>query len=164
MQQLFIKATRWQIVTDKYDVSQLFDKRKSSLKRNDTVQIHFNYSNKLRIFFHTVRFAYHKMKDATKIGCFNERNCWRWVRYSRILTCSSMGINRHTDIKKNRISKTSMESYDNKRWKLLKIHFFINLRKKIIFYELIFMSLSNFGEYCQNFMKITEKSYIFFDE
>ena len=26
LQQLFIKAKRWQIVTDKYDVSQLFDK------------------------------------------------------------------------------------------------------------------------------------------
>ena len=26
VQQLFIKAKRWQIVTDKYDVSQLFDK------------------------------------------------------------------------------------------------------------------------------------------
>ena len=54
----------------------------------------------------------------------------RWVGYSRILTCSSMGMNRHIDIKKNRIFKTSMESYNNKRRKLLKIHFFINPRKK----------------------------------
>ena len=53
--------------------------------------------------------------------------------YSRILTCSSMEMNRHTNIKKDRISKTSMESYDNKRRKLLKIHIFINLRTKIIF-------------------------------
>ena len=55
-------------------------------------------------FLHTVRFAYHKMKDAKKFRCFNEvkkgRNFWRWVGYSRILTCSSMGMNRHTDIKK----------------------------------------------------------------
>ena len=35
--------------------------------------------------------------------------------------------------KKNRILKTSMESYNNKRRKLLKIHFFINLRTKLIF-------------------------------
>ena len=68
MQQLFIKAKRWQIVTDKYDVSQLFDKRKSSLKGNDTVQIHFKYSYKLRIFFHTVRFAHRTMKHAKKLG------------------------------------------------------------------------------------------------
>ena len=34
--------------------------------------------------------------------------------------------------KKIRILKTSMESYNNKQRKLLKIHFFINLRKKII--------------------------------
>ena len=39
LQQLFIKAKRWQIVTDKYDVSQLFDKGdmalfKSSLNVN----------------------------------------------------------------------------------------------------------------------------------
>ena len=43
-----------------------------------------------------------------------------------------MGMNRHTDIKKNRISKTILESYDNKRQKFFKIHFFINLRKKVI--------------------------------
>ena len=43
-----------------------------------------------------------------------------------------MAMNRHTDIK-NRILKTRMEIYNNKRRKLLKIHFFINLRKKIIF-------------------------------
>ena len=53
-----------------------------------------------------------------------------WVGYSRILTCSSMGLNRYTDITKIVFLKTSMESYDNKRRKLLKIHFFINLRKK----------------------------------
>ena len=41
-----------------------------------------------------------------------------------------MGKNRHTEIKKNRILKTSMESYNNKRRKLLKKHFFMNLRKK----------------------------------
>ena len=52
--------------------------------------------------------------------------------YSRILTCSSMGMNRNTDIK-NRILNISMESYNNKWRKLLKIHFFINLHKKIIF-------------------------------
>ena len=40
-----------------------------------------------------------------------------------------MGLNPFTDIKQNRILKTSMESYDNKRRKLRKIHFFINLRK-----------------------------------
>ena len=42
-----------------------------------------------------------------------------------------MGMNRYTDIK-NRILKTSMESNNNRRRKLLKIHLFINLRKKII--------------------------------
>ena len=72
-----------------------------------------------------------------KIGCFHkvkkEINLWRWVRYSRILTCSSMGMNRHTDIKNIVFQKTNMESFDNKRRKLLKIHFFINLRRKIIF-------------------------------
>ena len=52
--------------------------------------------------------------------------------YSRIFTCSSMRMNRYTDIK-NRILKISMESYNNKRRTFLKIHFFINLRKKIIF-------------------------------
>ena len=43
-----------------------------------------------------------------------------------------MGLNRYTDIKENRILKTSMESYNNKRRKFLKIQFFINLRKTII--------------------------------
>ena len=62
-----------------------------------------------------------------------------------------MGMNRHTDIKKNRISKTSMESYNNKRRKLLKIHFFINLRKKIIFYELNFVLLSKIWRILSNF-------------
>ena len=38
------------------------------LKGNDTVQIHFYYSYKLRICFHTVRFAYPKMTDAKKLG------------------------------------------------------------------------------------------------
>ena len=38
------------------------------LKRNYIVQIHFNCSYKLRIYFHTVRFAYRKMKDAKKLG------------------------------------------------------------------------------------------------
>ena len=37
------------------------------LKGNNTVQIHFYYSYKDRIFFHTVRFAYRKMKDAKKL-------------------------------------------------------------------------------------------------
>ena len=37
------------------------------LKGKVTVQIHFNYSYKLRIFFHTVRYAYRKMKDAKKL-------------------------------------------------------------------------------------------------
>ena len=36
----------------------------AQLKENDTVQLHFNYSYKLRIIFHTLRFAYRKMKDA----------------------------------------------------------------------------------------------------
>ena len=40
----------------------------SLLTGNDAVQIHFNYSYKLRIFFHTVRFAYRKMKDGKKLG------------------------------------------------------------------------------------------------
>ena len=44
-----------------------------------------------------------------------------------------MGMNQHTDIKKNRISKTTMESIDDKRRKLLKLQFFINMRKIIIF-------------------------------
>ena len=38
------------------------------LKRNDTVHIYFNYSYKLQIFFHTVRFANLKIKDAKQIG------------------------------------------------------------------------------------------------
>ena len=41
-----------------------------------------------------------------------------------------MGMNRHTDIKKIVILKTSMESNNNKWRKLLKIHYFISLRKK----------------------------------
>ena len=42
-----------------------------------------------------------------------------------------MEMNRHTDIKTKIVfQKKAMESYDNKRRKLLKIHFFINLRKK----------------------------------
>ena len=49
-----------------------------------------------------------------------------------------MGMNRHTDINKNRILKTS---YNNKRQKLLKIHFFINLRKKIIFLRAHFCAI-----------------------
>ena len=44
-----------------------------------------------------------------------------------------MGINRNTEIKKNRIAKNKRGSYDNKRRTLLKIHFFINLRQNIIF-------------------------------
>ena len=71
-----------------------------------------------------------------------------------------MRMNRYTDIKKNRILKTSLESYDNKRRKFLKIHFFINLRKKKIF----FVIKQNFENMVQIFWKITEKSYIFFDE
>ena len=63
--------------------------------------------------------CHQKMKDANKFGaCIKlgkKENFDRWVGYSRILTCSSTGMNRHTDIDKNRISKTSMESYDNKR-------------------------------------------------
>ena len=39
-----------------------------TLKGNDIVQIHFNYSYKRLIFFHTIRFAYCKMKDAKKLG------------------------------------------------------------------------------------------------
>ena len=35
---------------------------------NYTVQIHFNYSFKLRIFSHAVRFAYRKIKDAKEVG------------------------------------------------------------------------------------------------
>ena len=38
------------------------------LKGNDTVQLHFKYSYKLRIIFHTVRSAYRKMKDGKKLG------------------------------------------------------------------------------------------------
>ena len=37
------------------------------LKGNNTVQIHFNYLYKLWIFFHTVRFVYHTMKDGKKL-------------------------------------------------------------------------------------------------
>ena len=37
------------------------------LKGNATVQLHFNYPYKLRIIFHTVRFAYRKMIDAKKL-------------------------------------------------------------------------------------------------
>ena len=43
-----------------------------------------------------------------------------------------------------------MESYDNKRWKLLKIHFLINLRKKIIFLRAHFCVIK------QNFENIVE--------
>ena len=38
------------------------------LKGNDAVQIHFNYSYKLRIIFCIVRFAYRKLKDAKKLS------------------------------------------------------------------------------------------------
>ena len=61
-----------------------------------------------------------------------------------------MGINRHTDIKKIVFKKTSMEIYNNKRRKLLKIHFFINLRKKIIFLRVYFCVIK------QNFENIVE--------
>ena len=58
-----------------------------------------------------------------------------------------------------------MDSYNNKRRKFLKIHFFINLRTKIIFlrahFNVIKQHLENIVEY---FMKITENSYIYFDE
>ena len=75
--------------------------------------------------------------------------------YSRILTCSSMGLNRYTDINKNRILKTSMESYNNKRRKLLKIHFFINLRKIIICLRAHFCVITKIFE---NIVKIFGKS------
>ena len=75
-----------------------------SLKGNHTVQLHFNYSYNLRIFFHTVRFAYHKMRDAKKLGASIKlrkkeifEGGWGILEY---LTCSSMGMYRHTDIKK----------------------------------------------------------------
>ena len=68
-----------------------------------------------------------------------------------------MGMNRHTDIKKNRILKASMESYHNSRLKLLKIHFIINLPKKIIFYWLIFVLLSKIWRILSNFYKIHRK-------
>ena len=83
------------------------------------------------IDFHIVRWKIQKKLSAS-IKLRKKEIFWRWVGYFRILTCSSMGMNRHTDIKKNRILKTSMESYDNKRRKLLQIHFLINLRKNII--------------------------------
>ena len=63
----------------------------------------------------------------------------------------TMEMNRHTDIKKNRILKTSIESYNNKRWKLLKIYFFINLRNKNKFstssFCVIKQSLENIVEF-----------------
>ena len=65
-----LESMQWRIVVpvssdvDRAVVSLIDD----GLKGNDTVQIHFNYSYKLRIFFHIVRFAYHKMTDAKKLG------------------------------------------------------------------------------------------------
>ena len=113
------------------------------LKGNDTVQIHFYYSYKLRIFFHTIRFVHHKMKDAKKLGASIElRNKVLKVGgYSRILTCSSMGMNRHTDIKKMVFKKQA--------WKVTIINVencskYISLSicvKKLFFNELIFMLL-----------------------
>ena len=45
-----------------------------------------------------------------------------------------------------------MESYNNKRRKLLKIHVFIDLRKKnIFFYELILVLLSKIWRLLSNF-------------
>ena len=67
-----------------------------------------------------------------------------------MLTCSSMGMNRHTDIKEIVFKKTSMESYNNKWRKFLKIHFFINLRTKIIFLRAQFCVIK------QNFENIVE--------
>ena len=60
-----------------------------------------------------------------------------------------MGMNRRTDMKKNRILKTSMES-SNKRRKLLKIDCFIILRKIIIFLRAHFCVIK------QNFENIVE--------
>ena len=59
-----------------------------------------------------------------------------------------------------------MESYNSKRQKLLKLQFFINLRKKIIFLRAHFFVIKQNVENIVEFflMKITEKSYIFFDE
>ena len=65
-----------------------------------------------------------------------------------------MEMNQHTDIK-YRILKTS---YNNKGRKLLKIHFFINLRKKIIFLRAHFCVIKQkFGEYCGIFMNIMKR-------
>ena len=71
--------------------------------------------------------------------------------YSRILICSSMGMNRHTDIKQNRILKTCMDSYDNKRRKLLKILLFINLHKKIFFLRAQFCVIKQILRILSNF-------------
>ena len=96
----------------------------------------FYYAYKLRIFFHTVRFAYHKMKDA-KNGCFHEvqkeRNFWRWVWHSLILTCTSMGMNRHINIKKIVFQKQAWKAMiingeNCSKWifyHFLRAHFFV---------------------------------------
>ena len=63
-----------------------------------------------------------------------------------------MGMNRHTDIKENRILKTSTESYNNKRGQFLKIHFFINLRKIIIFQRAHFYVIKQYLENIVEFL------------
>ena len=55
------------VIPADYEKYSIYKTIESKVKGNDTVQIHFNYSYKLRIFFHTGRFAYRKMKDAKKI-------------------------------------------------------------------------------------------------
>ena len=52
---------------------------------------------------HTVRCAYRKMKDAKKLGAsIKLRKKEKFLNvggYTRILTCSSIGMNRNTDLK-----------------------------------------------------------------
>ena len=69
-------------------------------------------------FFHTVRFAYRMMKHAKKLGAsikLRKKEIFEdgWGILD-ILTCSSMGMNRHTDIKKIVFQKQA--------WKRMKIN------------------------------------------
>ena len=68
-----------------------------------------------------------------------------------------MGMNRHTEIKKNRILKTSMESYDNKRRNCTKYITLSICVKKLFFYELIFALLSQIWRILSNFYENHQK-------
>ena len=76
------------------------------------------------------------MKDAKKLGASIKLRRKEIFEDGWAISNFNMSFNENESTywhKINRVLKISMESYNNKRRKLLKIHFFINLRKKILF-------------------------------